>query len=60
MREFENPENVDEATRLLMEAHARLVQSIESSNNDSWSLAQPSPLRFVPSIVTDSTNTATE
>jgi hypothetical protein len=60
MPEFDHLENVDEATQLLMEAHARLVQALEPSNDNGWSLAQPNPYRFVPSIITDSTSTPTE
>ena len=57
MPDLENREElIDEETRLLMDAHAQLVQSLQlSASEDHWSLAQPSPFRFVPSVVTDST-----
>jgi hypothetical protein len=50
-----NADNVSEEIRLLMEQHSRLVQSVPVTTDDDWSLAQPSPFRFVPSVVTDST-----
>jgi hypothetical protein len=60
MPDLKNPEEVDEETKLLMDAHARLVQQLQLSVDDHWSLAQPSPFRFVPSVVTDSTSTTLE
>ena len=49
-------QDITEETARLMDAHGRLVQPLQSSQDDHWSLAQPSPFIFVPSVVTDSTN----
>lgn len=56
MEDFRNTAEVTEEVRRLMEEHARLVQSLQSSPDDTWSLAQRSPFQFVPSVVTDSTS----
>lgn len=42
------------AAELLVEAHRQLVKSV-ANEEDSYSLAQPSPLRYVPSITLDRT-----
>ena len=44
----------DTETRTLMEAHALLIRSFDTACDDGWSLAQPSLLRSIPSITTDS------
>ncbi len=60
MPDLENLADVDEDTKALMDAHARLVQSLQPSADNDWSLAQPSPFRFVPSVITDSTSNTSE
>ena len=40
----------------LVEAHRRLIRS-SAGEQDNHSLAQPSPLRYVPSRATDRTST---
>ena len=47
---------IDDQTKEWMEWHAAMVRSTETpQQQDKWSLAQPSPFPFVPSITTDCT-----
>jgi len=41
-------------TDQLIETHRVLIRSV-AKEDDNYSLAQPSPLRYVPSITTDHT-----
>jgi hypothetical protein len=54
-----DPRSLSDSARRLMESHRRLVHP-RARENDSHSLAQPSPLRYVPSITTDHTITQPE
>lgn len=55
MQDLSKTKEISEEVKRLMDEHARLVQAVQSSADDNWSLAQRSPLQFVPSVVTDST-----
>ncbi len=52
--------SLDPNTQQLIEMHSRLVRSMETAADETWSLAQPSPFRAVPTITTDSIILASE
>jgi hypothetical protein len=56
MSEPKESANLPEEIKEMMEAHSRLVQPFYPiASEPNWSLEQPSPYLFVPSIITDST-----
>ena len=50
------PEIASDTPESLVEAHKKLIRS-SAEDQDTYSLAQPSPLRYVPSRATDRTET---
>lgn len=52
---IQTPEPEVETSESLMELHRKLVLS-SAGEQDSYSLAQPSPLRYMPSLAADRTD----
>ena len=59
MKDAKQHENSSTAMSL-MEAYRLLISVPSGKEQDSYTLAQPSPMRYVPSITTDHTLPATD
>jgi hypothetical protein len=55
----EDMENTDFSIQELVNAHSKLIHSA-ATDQDDFSLAQPSPLKYVPSIASDKTTIGPE